>query len=95
MFFQSSLLSELGHSKFIPERICGDVQSRVAVFSLQTCNFIKSNSIMIFSWEFSKLLESIIFGNIFICVEKLNYIKNYMKDRRETRRGERSSPHLW
>ena len=41
---------------------------------------------MIFSWEFSKLLESIIFRNIFICVEKLNYIKNYMKTRRDTRR---------
>ena len=41
---------------------------------------------MIFSWEFSKLLESIIFRNIFICVEKLNYIKNYMKTTRDTRR---------
>ena len=39
---------------------------------------------MIFFWKFSKLLESIIFRNIFICVEKLNYIKNYMKTRRET-----------
>ena len=44
---------------------------------------------MIFSWEFSKVLESIIFRNIFICVEKLNYIKNYMKTR-----GERPSPHF-
>ena len=25
LFFQNSLLRELGHSKFIPERICGDV----------------------------------------------------------------------
>ena len=41
---------------------------------------------MIFSWEFYKLLESIIFRNIFICVEKLHYIKNYMKTRRDTRR---------
>ena len=49
---------------------------------------------MIFSWEFSKLLESIIFRNIFICVEKLNYIKNYMKTRRETRKGGRPSPHF-
>ena len=49
---------------------------------------------MIFSFEFSKLLESIIFRNIFICVEKLNYIKNYMKARRETRRGGRPSPHF-
>ena len=31
----------------------------------------------------SKLLESIIFRNIFICVEKLNYITNYMKTRVE------------
>ena len=49
---------------------------------------------MIFFWEFSKLLESIIFRNIFICVEKLNYIKNYMKTRRETRKGGRPSPHF-
>ena len=49
---------------------------------------------MIFSWEFSKLLESIIFLNIFICVEKLNFIKNYMETRRETSRGGRSSPHF-
>ena len=49
---------------------------------------------MMFSWEFSKLLESIIFRNIFICVEKLNYIKNYMKTRCETRRGGRPSPHF-
>ena len=49
---------------------------------------------MIFFWEFSKLLESIIFRNFFICVEKLNYIKNYMKTRRETRKGGRPSPHF-
>ena len=49
---------------------------------------------MIFSWEFSKLLGSLIFCNIFICVEKLNYIKNYMKTRRETRKGGRASPHF-
>ena len=49
---------------------------------------------MMFSWEFSKLLESIIFRNIFICVEKLNYIKNYMKTSRETRRGGKTSPHF-
>ena len=49
---------------------------------------------MIFSWEFSKLLESIIFRNIFICVKKLNYIKNYMKTRRETRRGGQPSPYF-
>ena len=94
LFFQSSLLRELGHSKFIPERLCGDVQGRVAVFTFQNYNFTKSNSIMIFSWEFSKVLESIIFRNIFICVQKWNYIKNYMKTRRETRRGGRSSPHF-
>ena len=89
-FFQSSLLRELGHSKFIPERFCGDVQGRVAVFTFQNYNFTKSNSIMIFSGEFSKVLESIIFRNIFICVEKWNY----MKTRRETRRGGRLSPHF-
>ena len=49
---------------------------------------------MTFSLEFSRLLESIIFRNIFICLEKLNYIKNYMKSRRETRRGGRPSPHF-
>ena len=49
---------------------------------------------MIFSCEFSELLESIIFRNIFICVEKLNYIKNYMKTRRETKRGWQTSPHF-
>ena len=49
---------------------------------------------MIFCREFSKLLESIISRNIFICVEKLNYIKNYMKTRRETRKGGRPSPHF-
>ena len=90
LFFQSSLLRELGHSKVIPERFRGDVQGRVAVFTFQNYNFTKSNSIMIFSWEFSKVLESIIFRNIFICVEKWNY----MKTRRETRRGERLSPHF-
>ena len=52
------------------------------------------NSIMIFSWEISKLLETIIFCNIFICVEKLNYIENYMKNRHETRKGGRPSPHF-
>ena len=39
-------------------------------------------------------MESIIFRNIFICVEGLNYIKNYMKTRREARRGGRPSPHF-
>ena len=34
---------------------------------------------MIFSWEFSKLFQSILFRNIFICFEKLNNIKTYMK----------------
>ena len=29
--------------------------------------------------EFFKLWQSIIFRNIFICVEELNYIKDYMK----------------
>ena len=32
-----------------------------------------------FSWEFLKLSQSIIFCNIFICVEELNYMKDYMK----------------
>ena len=50
---------------------------------------------MIFSWEFSKLLESIIFRNISICVEKLNYIKNYMKTRRETRKQDNPLPILY
>ena len=49
---------------------------------------------MIFFWEFSKLLESIIFRNFFICVEKLNYIKNYTKTRCENRKGGRPSPHF-
>ena len=49
---------------------------------------------MIFSWEFSKLLESIIFRGIFICVEKFNYIKNYMKTRCETRTGGQPCPHF-
>ena len=49
---------------------------------------------MIFSWEFSKPLESIIFRSISICVEKLNYIKNYIKTRRETRKEGLSSPHF-
>ena len=49
---------------------------------------------MIFSWEISKLLETIIFCNTFTCVEKLNYIKNYMKNRYETRKGGRPSPHF-
>ena len=49
---------------------------------------------MIFFWEFSKLLKSIIFRNFFICIEKLNYIKNYMKTRRETKKGGRTSPHF-
>ena len=31
-----------------------------------------------FSWEFLKLSQSIIFRNIFICVEELNYMKDYM-----------------
>ena len=49
---------------------------------------------MIFSWEFSELMETIIFRNIFICVEKINYIKSYMKTRRKTWRGGRPSPHF-
>ena len=32
-----------------------------------------------FSWEFLKLSDSIIFRNIFICVEELNYMKDNMK----------------
>ena len=60
---------------------------------MQNCNFTKSNSI-IFFWKFSKLLESIIFRNIFICVEKLNYIKNYTKTRLESRKEGRPSPHF-
>ena len=47
---------------------------------------------MVFSWEFPKLLESIIFRNIFICVEEIYYIKNYMKTRHETSRGGWPSP---
>ena len=34
-------------------------------------------------WEVSKLSKSIILGNNFICVEELNYMKDYMKFRRE------------
>ena len=64
------------------------------IFRLQNCNFTKSNSIMLFFWEFSKLLQSIIFRNFSICVEKLNYIKNYMKTRRENRKGGQPSPHF-
>ena len=58
---------------------------------MQNYNFTRSNSIMIFSWEFSKLLQSIIFRNIFICLENFSYIKNYLKNRSETRRGRRST----
>ena len=32
-----------------------------------------------FSWEFSKLLHSINFWIIFVCVEEFNYIKDYME----------------
>ena len=32
-----------------------------------------------FSWEILKLWQSIIFREIFICVEELNYMKYYMK----------------
>ena len=32
-----------------------------------------------FSWEISKLSQSIIFRNIFIWAEELNYMKDYMK----------------
>ena len=32
-----------------------------------------------FSWEFLKLSHSIIFRNIFICVEELIYMKDNMK----------------
>ena len=32
-----------------------------------------------FSWEILKLWQSIIFREIFICVEELNYMKHYMK----------------
>ena len=32
-----------------------------------------------FSWEFLKLSQSIIFRNTFICVEELNYMKDCMK----------------
>ena len=94
LFVQSSLLRELDHSKIIPERICGDAKGKVEVFRLQNYNFTESNSIMIFFWEFSKLLESIIFRNIFTCVNKLDFIKNYIKTKRETKRGRRSSPHF-
>ena len=31
------------------------------------------------SWEFLKLSQSIAFRNIFIYVEELNYMKDYMK----------------
>ena len=62
------------------------------MFKLQNCNFTQSDSIMIIFWKFFKLLESIIFRNFSICVEKLHYIKNYMKTRRETRKGRLPSP---
>ena len=32
-----------------------------------------------FSQKFSKLSQSITFSDVFICVEQLNYIKDYMK----------------
>ena len=32
-----------------------------------------------FSLEFSKISQSVLFSDIFICVEKLNCIKDYMK----------------
>ena len=34
---------------------------------------------MMFSQKFSKLSQSIIFSDIFICAEQLHYIKDYMK----------------
>ena len=34
-------------------------------------------------WEFSKLLQSIIFRNFSICGEEANYMKDYMKARRK------------
>ena len=45
-----------------------------AICTLQTCNLTQT-----FCGEFLKLWQSIIFGNIFICVEELNYMKDYMK----------------
>ena len=50
---------------------------------------------MIFSWGFSEHMESIIFRNIFICVEKINYIENYMKTTRKTRREDDPLPILY
>ena len=46
-----------------------------------------------FSWEVSKLLQSILFCNIFICVEELNYVKDYLNVSREAG-GREPSPHF-
>ena len=46
---------------------------------------IKISSIIDISWEFSKILQSIILLSIFICLEELSYIKYYMKIRSEAR----------
>ena len=51
--------------------------SRVVVYTTQTCNFIKTNSMM-FSGKFSKLSQSVVFRKISICVEESNHMKDYM-----------------
>ena len=44
--------------------------------------------------NFSNFRNQLFFVASTICVEKLNYIKNYTKTRRETREGGQSSPHF-
>ena len=50
---------------------------------------IKISSIIDISWEFSKILQSIFFLSIFICLEELSYMKYYMKVRSAARNEEK------
>ena len=92
LFFQSQLLRELGYSKFIPERTSGNVQGKVAVFNCGIATLPNQTPSRYFPENFPNFSNQ--FPNFFICVEKINYIKNYMKARRESRRGGRPSPHF-
>ena len=47
--------------------------------TLQACYFTKINSILDVFLRILKLWQSIIFRKIVICVEELNYMKDYMK----------------
>ena len=58
------------------------VYSKVTLCTLQVCNFTELDSMIEVPMKIFQTFATVIFRNMF-CVEELNYMKDYVKSRRE------------